>query len=147
MMNIVSNQYHQDTREQPMTYIAYNCTEKFINTSCVFEILVEMYDVPKKYVEDLKTIIDELKNKNLEHTKSITIFSESESVKRIWIKLERQDLVSDNLIDVYICYYPDDSVKKLTLLKKQTLLKKILIIGLFTCSIFILIFYLIHLIS
>lgn len=108
-VNIASSyQYQIDIENCPLTFIAYDCTERNINTSCVFDILTAMYDIPEKNVEDLRKIVEKLKNANLEHTKSITIFSKHQSVTKAWIKLERTDTTKVNLIDMYIHYRPGD---------------------------------------
>ncbi len=97
----------------PLTFIAYDCTEKIINTHCVFDVLNAMYEIPQKNVNDLKIIIEKLKRINLVHTKSITIFSKYRFDTRAWIKLERIDcnLANKiNLIDMYIHYHPGDDL-------------------------------------
>lgn len=108
--------YEIDIEGNPLTFISYDCTEKIINTNCVFEVLNALYGIPHKNVKDLESIIDKLKVTNLEHTKSIIIFSKYQTETIVWIKLERQtyegcNLVNkSNLIDMYIHYHPGDNL-------------------------------------
>ena len=109
--------YHINIEDNPMIFIAYDCAERVIkiNTGCAFEVLVAMYDVPKKNVDDLKLIIEKLKRVNLDRTKSITIYSKYQSDTWVWIKLERIDLKQDDkkFINMCIHYHPGDSLIEL----------------------------------
>src|SRR6185503_2103484 len=104
---------HIDKAIVPMVMATYSCECDGKNNFNVDDALKTLKgehstDVQDNHIEDLKTIISELKNTNLSFTRSIIIFNQSNNDERIWIRLERYDNVkSENLFDMFIRYDPE----------------------------------------
>jgi hypothetical protein len=104
--------YRQYIEIIPLSLGTYNVDNQNINifhTDQVFDTLKRSYLIPDKQINELKIIINELRHVRLDHTQTITIFNQTLTDERIWVKFVRNDPNIDinNLCDMYVNYNPD----------------------------------------
>lgn len=106
--------YHQRIESVPLTLVTYEVGgENIVNhidTSFLYDMLINTYNLPDEQIADLKALIDELKHTQLDHTRTITIFNQSPTDEKIWIRMIRNDsgIETKDLVDMYINYDPDN---------------------------------------
>ena len=105
--------YHQHIDSVPLTMGTYETNSKGINTidtTLICNMLKSIYNLPNEQISDLKALFNELKYTQLDHTRTITIFNQSATDEKVWIRLIRNDpwIDTNEMVDMYINYDPDN---------------------------------------